>query len=200
MYVCKCWEIRFFHLHVPHRQIVYFIKRKILIFFCHLSFRYSHDGSETVEDNVEFTATDGTNSVSFVLQVKVILLISQNNGPPLWNAQSKCHPLLILLFLFNSLSSPGETRQWRGPGVGSWLEAGPQLWGGTGNSHHSRVYLRHRRGQWQQHPHLPDRPAAVSWCGSPERCHRRSLHPGRHHRRDHCLQTHRWVVHDGLRA
>uniref|UniRef100_A0A671UFE7 FRAS1-related extracellular matrix protein 1 n=1 Tax=Sparus aurata TaxID=8175 RepID=A0A671UFE7_SPAAU len=36
-----------------------------------LKVRYSHDGSETVEDNIEFTATDGTNSVSFVLQVKV---------------------------------------------------------------------------------------------------------------------------------
>ncbi|XP_018549331.2 LOW QUALITY PROTEIN: FRAS1-related extracellular matrix protein 1a [Lates calcarifer] len=33
--------------------------------------RYNHDSSETVEDNIEFTATDGTNSVSFVLQVKV---------------------------------------------------------------------------------------------------------------------------------
>ncbi|GAA6214780.1 FRAS1-related extracellular matrix protein 1-like [Lates japonicus] len=33
--------------------------------------RYNHDSSETLEDNIEFTATDGTNSVSFVLQVKV---------------------------------------------------------------------------------------------------------------------------------
>ncbi|XP_039996233.1 FRAS1-related extracellular matrix protein 1a isoform X2 [Xiphias gladius] len=32
---------------------------------------YNHDSSETVEDNIEFIATDGTNSVSFVLQVKV---------------------------------------------------------------------------------------------------------------------------------
>ncbi|XP_054457205.1 FRAS1-related extracellular matrix protein 1a isoform X2 [Anoplopoma fimbria] len=34
--------------------------------------RYNHDSSETVEDNIEFTATDGTNSVSFFLQVKVL--------------------------------------------------------------------------------------------------------------------------------
>uniref|UniRef100_A0A8D3B9R2 FRAS1-related extracellular matrix protein 1 n=1 Tax=Scophthalmus maximus TaxID=52904 RepID=A0A8D3B9R2_SCOMX len=32
---------------------------------------YNHDNSETVEDNIEFSATDGTNSVRFVLQVKV---------------------------------------------------------------------------------------------------------------------------------
>ncbi|KAG7497769.1 FRAS1-related extracellular matrix 1 isoform X1 [Solea senegalensis] len=32
---------------------------------------YHHDNSETVEDNIELTATDGTNSVGFVLQVKV---------------------------------------------------------------------------------------------------------------------------------
>ncbi|XP_027143924.1 FRAS1-related extracellular matrix protein 1a isoform X2 [Larimichthys crocea] len=37
-----------------------------------LKVRYKHDGSETVEDNIEFTATDGINPVSFVLQVKVI--------------------------------------------------------------------------------------------------------------------------------
>ncbi|XP_044197505.1 FRAS1-related extracellular matrix protein 1a [Thunnus albacares] len=36
-----------------------------------LKVRYNHDNSETVEDNIEFTATDGTNSVSFVLKVKV---------------------------------------------------------------------------------------------------------------------------------
>ncbi|KAA8582572.1 hypothetical protein FQN60_006243 [Etheostoma spectabile] len=33
---------------------------------------YNHDSSETVEDTVEFTATDGTNSGRFVLKVKVI--------------------------------------------------------------------------------------------------------------------------------
>uniref|UniRef100_A0A665UUH8 Fras1 related extracellular matrix 1a n=1 Tax=Echeneis naucrates TaxID=173247 RepID=A0A665UUH8_ECHNA len=32
---------------------------------------YSHDSSETVEDSIEFTATDGTNSAAFVLHVKV---------------------------------------------------------------------------------------------------------------------------------
>ncbi|CAJ1086551.1 FRAS1-related extracellular matrix protein 1a [Xyrichtys novacula] len=37
-----------------------------------LKVRYTHDGSETVEDNIHFSASDGTNSVSFVLQVKVI--------------------------------------------------------------------------------------------------------------------------------
>nr|XP_046236498.1 FRAS1-related extracellular matrix protein 1a isoform X2 [Scatophagus argus] len=36
-----------------------------------LKVRYNHDSSETVEDNIEFTATDGTNSVSFILQIKV---------------------------------------------------------------------------------------------------------------------------------
>ncbi|XP_041821251.1 FRAS1-related extracellular matrix protein 1a [Chelmon rostratus] len=34
--------------------------------------RYNHDSSETVKDNIEFTATDGNNSVTFVLQVKVM--------------------------------------------------------------------------------------------------------------------------------
>lgn len=38
----------------------------------HLSYRYSHDSSETTQDNIEFTATDGTSSVIFVLQVMVI--------------------------------------------------------------------------------------------------------------------------------
>uniref|UniRef100_A0A8D0D5C7 Fras1 related extracellular matrix 1a n=1 Tax=Sander lucioperca TaxID=283035 RepID=A0A8D0D5C7_SANLU len=37
-----------------------------------LKVRYTHDSSETVEDTIEFTATDGTNSGSFVLKVKVI--------------------------------------------------------------------------------------------------------------------------------
>ncbi|KAF3697512.1 FRAS1-related extracellular matrix protein 1 [Channa argus] len=37
-----------------------------------LKVRYNHDSSETVEDNIEFTATDGRNSVSFILRVKVI--------------------------------------------------------------------------------------------------------------------------------
>ncbi|XP_051284973.1 FRAS1-related extracellular matrix protein 1a isoform X2 [Dicentrarchus labrax] len=37
-----------------------------------LKVRYNHDSSETLEDNIEFTATDGTNPVSFVLQVKVM--------------------------------------------------------------------------------------------------------------------------------
>ncbi|XP_019955749.2 FRAS1-related extracellular matrix protein 1a isoform X1 [Paralichthys olivaceus] len=32
---------------------------------------YNHDNSETVEDNIELSATDGTNSVSFILEVKV---------------------------------------------------------------------------------------------------------------------------------
>ncbi|KAJ3585332.1 hypothetical protein NHX12_014053 [Muraenolepis orangiensis] len=33
--------------------------------------RYDHDGSETLDDSVELTATDGSNSVEFVLQVQV---------------------------------------------------------------------------------------------------------------------------------
>ncbi|XP_070711353.1 FRAS1-related extracellular matrix protein 1a [Pempheris klunzingeri] len=37
-----------------------------------LKVRYNHDSSETVEDKIGFSATDGTNSVSFVLQVKVV--------------------------------------------------------------------------------------------------------------------------------
>lgn len=41
-----------------------------LHFASHLSIRYIHDGSETVEDGIKFTATDGTNSVGFVLHVK----------------------------------------------------------------------------------------------------------------------------------
>lgn len=41
-------------------------------FWLSLSIRYNHDSSETIEDYIEFIATDGTNSVSFVLQVKVI--------------------------------------------------------------------------------------------------------------------------------
>uniref|UniRef100_A0A3Q3X746 FRAS1-related extracellular matrix protein 1 n=1 Tax=Mola mola TaxID=94237 RepID=A0A3Q3X746_MOLML len=36
-----------------------------------LKVRYNHDSSETVEDDIEFIATDNTNSVRFVLQVKV---------------------------------------------------------------------------------------------------------------------------------
>lgn len=36
-----------------------------------LKVRYKHDGSETLEDDIELTATDGTNSFSFVLPVKV---------------------------------------------------------------------------------------------------------------------------------
>lgn len=34
--------------------------------------RYKHDSSETTVDNIEFIATDGTNSVSFTQQIKVI--------------------------------------------------------------------------------------------------------------------------------
>lgn len=40
--------------------------------FCLFHNRYNHDSSETVEDDIEFIATDNTNSVRFVLQVKVI--------------------------------------------------------------------------------------------------------------------------------
>ncbi|XP_040887458.1 FRAS1-related extracellular matrix protein 1a [Toxotes jaculatrix] len=36
-----------------------------------LKVRYNHDSSETVEDNIEFAATDGTNSVRFLLPVEV---------------------------------------------------------------------------------------------------------------------------------
>lgn len=33
--------------------------------------RYHHDSSETEEDNIECIATDGVNSVDFVLHIKV---------------------------------------------------------------------------------------------------------------------------------
>ncbi|KAM4612074.1 FRAS1-related extracellular matrix protein 1a [Polymixia lowei] len=36
-----------------------------------LKVRYNHDSSETMEDDIEFTASDGTNSIDFILQVKV---------------------------------------------------------------------------------------------------------------------------------
>lgn len=35
------------------------------------SHRYHHDSSETEEDNIECIATDGVNSVDFVLHIKV---------------------------------------------------------------------------------------------------------------------------------
>ncbi|XP_056298988.1 FRAS1-related extracellular matrix protein 1a [Pseudoliparis swirei] len=37
-----------------------------------LKVRYTHDSSETAEDHIDLTATDGHNSVSFILQVKVV--------------------------------------------------------------------------------------------------------------------------------
>ncbi|XP_074518325.1 FRAS1-related extracellular matrix protein 1a isoform X2 [Halichoeres trimaculatus] len=37
-----------------------------------LKVRYTHDGSETIKDNINFIATDGINPVSFFLQVEVI--------------------------------------------------------------------------------------------------------------------------------
>uniref|UniRef100_A0AAQ5ZHE3 FRAS1-related extracellular matrix protein N-terminal domain-containing protein n=1 Tax=Amphiprion ocellaris TaxID=80972 RepID=A0AAQ5ZHE3_AMPOC len=37
-----------------------------------LKVRYNHDSSETTDDNIEFTATDGINAVSFILQVNPI--------------------------------------------------------------------------------------------------------------------------------
>ncbi|KAM8899479.1 FRAS1-related extracellular matrix protein 1a [Spinachia spinachia] len=37
-----------------------------------LKIRYNHDGSETVEDHIEFTATDGSNSIHFSLLMKVL--------------------------------------------------------------------------------------------------------------------------------
>lgn len=47
------------------------IPQQILVLSDFCQIRYNHDGSETVEDHIEFTATDGSNSVHFVLQVKV---------------------------------------------------------------------------------------------------------------------------------
>ncbi|KAF5895047.1 FRAS1-related extracellular matrix protein 1, partial [Clarias magur] len=39
-----------------------------------LKVRYHHDSSETEEDNIECTATDGVNSVDFILHIKVTLV------------------------------------------------------------------------------------------------------------------------------
>ncbi|XP_069094919.1 FRAS1-related extracellular matrix protein 1 [Pleurodeles waltl] len=41
--------------------------------------RYQHDGSETLYDDVLFSATDGTNSAEFLLQIKVLPV---NDEPP----------------------------------------------------------------------------------------------------------------------
>lgn len=49
------------------------------------AFRYSHDGSETLEDLIEFTATDGSNSVPFVLEVKVTSLFLVLTAEPWWS-------------------------------------------------------------------------------------------------------------------
>lgn len=48
-----------------------FLKMGAMVVTVSSIFRYIHDGSETLEDNIEFMATDGTNSVTFILNVKV---------------------------------------------------------------------------------------------------------------------------------
>ncbi|KAH1168907.1 hypothetical protein KIL84_013497, partial [Mauremys mutica] len=45
-----------------------------------LKVRYQHDGSETLNDDILFAATDGINSLEFVLQVKVLPV---NDEPPI---------------------------------------------------------------------------------------------------------------------
>nr|XP_014426327.1 FRAS1-related extracellular matrix protein 1 isoform X2 [Pelodiscus sinensis] len=45
-----------------------------------LRVRYQHDGSETLHDDILFAATDGINSLEFVLQVKVLPV---NDEPPI---------------------------------------------------------------------------------------------------------------------
>lgn len=62
------------------------------------SCRYNHDSSETEEDNIEFTATDGTNSVSFVLQVKVNAVVEINSidGMEFALQMYTCHGLIFL--------------------------------------------------------------------------------------------------------
>ncbi|XP_053888402.1 FRAS1-related extracellular matrix protein 1 isoform X1 [Malaclemys terrapin pileata] len=45
-----------------------------------LKVRYQHDGSETLHDDILFAATDGINSLEFVLQVKVLPV---NDEPPI---------------------------------------------------------------------------------------------------------------------
>lgn len=52
-----------------------FLKMVAMVLSVSSIFRYIHDGSETLEDNVEFVATDGTNSVTFILNVKVAPLL-----------------------------------------------------------------------------------------------------------------------------
>uniref|UniRef100_A0A8D0GZ23 FRAS1-related extracellular matrix protein N-terminal domain-containing protein n=1 Tax=Sphenodon punctatus TaxID=8508 RepID=A0A8D0GZ23_SPHPU len=45
--------------------------------------RYRHDGSEILQDDILFAATDGINSLEFVLQVKVLPV---NDEPPVMNS------------------------------------------------------------------------------------------------------------------
>lgn len=52
-----------------------FLKMVAMVLSVSSIFRYIHDGSETLEDNIEFMATDGTNSVTFILNVKVAPLL-----------------------------------------------------------------------------------------------------------------------------
>lgn len=79
-----------------------------LHFVWHLSIRYFHDGSETVEDDIEFTATDGTNSVSFVIHVKV-----SNVGPFGMDGLGgiKTKPIIFFFTKKSSMSFPGEPHQ-----------------------------------------------------------------------------------------
>ncbi|XP_019410285.1 PREDICTED: FRAS1-related extracellular matrix protein 1 [Crocodylus porosus] len=48
-----------------------------------LKVRYQHDGSETLNDDIFFAATDGFHSVEFILQVKVLPV---NDEPPVMKA------------------------------------------------------------------------------------------------------------------
>lgn len=84
----------------------------------------------------------------------------------------------------------GDAHQWWDPCDGRWLETSPSMCRRRGNNHHSRVHLCHWSWQRQQQPGSFDCSAAESRCGAAEWGGGRSLHPSRHHGRDHIIQTH----------
>lgn len=165
------------------------------------SCRYNHDSSETTEDTIAFIATDGTNSVSFSLPVKV------NPQPEKITEQKEiCNAyvnLSISMFVIwpsdnmppnnkiDTSLSIGKTHQWWAPSVGYWFETSSQVSRRRRNNHHFRVHLCYWCWQRQQQPRFSDCPATLPWGGPAKRHHCRSLHPSRHHSRHHLLQTHR---------